>query len=446
MIFISEYFKTQFRLKNRGVLFAILLLSLITVSRQIAAKDLYLLEGRVWEGGQEAGYSLSDNNLIDLLGANLSNAFLNDAGLTNLFSIYTPTSQAQLTLFVGGIPVIASYAANSTTLVFEVPSLNITRSFTGQTRDESATNFANFLEGPEGQEILNKLLQGLAEQSPISPVAGNPNSLQSTMAASTFSVGTGIGILSGPGDMFGLDGADLASTPGGFAEVPNLANAGGDVGFANSDGHKSVFITLPLRYSYYLTNPQYAITLDLPLTYINTEGVRTGTGSFGLSLRVPILDNWYITPSIRAGATGSEGIDAVAIMYSGDISSSYRINWGDLRLNIGNTFGYYETAPVTIGDNTVDYDLQNTVLKNGLSLEGSLGTSLFSRPGVWQVYVVDTHFFGDRLFLEHYNDIGVLVGTRKTADSQSWDAFQLGLAWTTGNKYNAIRANLSYRF
>ncbi|KOR30410.1 hypothetical protein TI04_05915, partial [Achromatium sp. WMS2] len=373
-MFTSKCVKLPFIPSGYGVLPVVLLAALAIFSQQAVSKDLFVLQGTVGGTGGETAY-FSTNQIT-----NLSEA-LGDAGLNRIFSTYTSNSAAQLSLSIGGLPAIASYAANSTTLVFEVPSLQIKLNFTGQTRDESEQQFTDFLKGKEGQDTLTRLLQGLVEQSPVSPVAGNPNSLQSTMAASTFGVGTGIGTLSGPGDMPGSEGTNLAPSPGGIASVPNLANAGGDVGFADSDGYKSVFVTLPLRYSYYFSNPQYALTFDLPLTYINTEGAQTGTGSFGMSLRIPVRENWYISPSARVGATGSVDLGAAAIMYSGDITSSYKIFWGDLQLNIGNSFGYYKTAPLDVGDLHMDYDLQNTILKNGLSLEGSLGTSLFNRPG-----------------------------------------------------------------
>src|SRR5690606_29753700 len=57
--------------------------------------------------------------------------------IDKLLSNYTDTSAAVLQMDVRGLPALASYAPNSPTLTFRIPSLNISETFTGRDRDES---------------------------------------------------------------------------------------------------------------------------------------------------------------------------------------------------------------------------------------------------------------------------------------------------------------------
>ena len=62
---------------------------------------------------------------------------LKSASLETLLPIYTPTSPVLLNINLRGIGVIASFAANSTTLVVQVPDTGANVTFSGATRDES---------------------------------------------------------------------------------------------------------------------------------------------------------------------------------------------------------------------------------------------------------------------------------------------------------------------
>lgn len=393
-----------------------------------SAKELFVLSG---ESMGQSGYFATSS--IEELASAFDNTSLNE-----IFSGYTDTSAVTTDLSVRGLNAHAQYLENSTTLYFQVLSLGIDMQFNGRTRDESQDKFVDFFKGKEGQSLLTKFLQGLVSESPVDPVAGNPNSLQAQMTGQTFGAGTGIGSISDPGSSLGKKGM-----PSG---IPSLLYANGEIGVADAGGYKTTFVTLPLRYSIYFEDPRYALTFDLPLTYMDTEGTQSGVGSFGVSMRVPAADNWYLSPSIRIGATGSEDLGAAALMYSADITSLYNIYTDDLKISIGNGLGYYKTAELSFGDTTINYDLTNQALKNGVSVEGSAGFTLLGRPTSWQAYLVDTYMFGDKLYIDHYDELGVVVGSRESMDGQNWDALKLGLSWTFGDNYNAFKMNFGYRF
>jgi hypothetical protein len=71
---------------------------------------------------------------------------------------------------------------------------------------------------------------------------------------------------------------------------------------------------------------------------------------------------------------------------------------------------------------------------------------LFDHPLSWEVFVVDTYFAGDRLAIQHYDEVGASIGTRRVAGQQAWNAARLGLIYTFGDSFNMVSLRGSYRF
>jgi hypothetical protein len=352
-------------------------------------------------------------------------------------SVYTSTSAATAILNIRGVTAVASFLPNSTTLTFSMPSAGVNTSFTGATRNDSENDLLNFLTRNGGSEAT-RVLQALVAGSPIDPVAGNPASLQNTMAASDFAIGTGIG----------LNGvtAPAVGPTGTLLQQPNLVALGGDIGEFNLDGYTSTVVTLPLRYTIAFDDPRYALTLDMPLTYVNTQGASSFFGSLGASLRIPLLTNWYLTPGVRAGAAESTDLGAAAIEYSGGVASQYDIFYHDLMITIGNGLSLVKTAPLSVGNVNVNYNLTNELWNNGVQVEGSLPYTMYGNPTSWQAYVVDTYVTGSQVFINHYDEIGFTVGTRHGMNSQDWDSFRIGAGVAYGDRFSAYKAGFTYRF
>lgn len=76
--------------------------------------------------------TVRDPNLVDL------SRDLKTSAIEELLPIYTPTSPVSIDINLRGINALTSFAANSTTLVVEIPQAGITQTFTGGTRDEEA--------------------------------------------------------------------------------------------------------------------------------------------------------------------------------------------------------------------------------------------------------------------------------------------------------------------
>lgn len=373
----------------------------------------------------------SANTITDLVNK------LSDQNLSAIVSSYTNTSAADAILNIRGLTAFASFPADSTALHFSVPQAGVNVTFTGATRNDSEQKLLDFLI-KNGGSLATKVLQALVADSPVDPVAGNPASLQNSMAFESFSIGTGIGLNSPPSSVEGPHGI--------LVRQPNLVQVGGDVGILNSGGYRSTVATLPIRYTIPFSNPRWALTIDAPITYVNTQGDASYYGSFGISLRTPILRHWYLTPSIRVGAVGSLDLGAAAFEYAAGIASRYDIYFHDLMITIGNGVSLVHTTDLSVGNVHVNYDLSNQLWNNGVQVVGSLPLNLFGDPTSWQAFVVDTYVTGSKVYVDHYDQIGFTVGTRRQLNSQDWNTFRVGFEVTIGSHFNAYKLALTYRF
>jgi hypothetical protein len=380
----------------------------------------------------------------------LANA-LRTQNLTSIVNSYTDISAASATMLIRGLPATASYQANSTALRFVVPAAGVDITFNGATRDDSQQQLKDFLL-KNGGSLATKLLQALVANSPIDPVAGNPNSLENLGASNDFGVATGIGLGAEP-----IPGPN-AGPKAGLLGQPNLISLGGDLGVSRSGGFTSEIVTLPFRYIIPLKDPRYAVTIDAPISYVNTEGASSYFGSIGVSVRIPISGTWFISPSIRYGASGSVDLGAGAMQISGGVASRYNIYFNDLSVTVGNGVTVARTLPLSIGSVSVNYDLTNVLLNNGVQVEGSLPTLIYGRPTSWQAYLIDTYVAGSDVYINHYDEIGASFGTRHGVNTQNWDDLRVGVAFIYGtgsgtgtlsgksHDYQSLKLQLSYRF
>ena len=186
----------------------------------------------------------------------------------------------------------------------------------------------------------------------------------------------------------------------------------------------------------------------MPLSYLRIAGMNTAQGSFATTFRLPVtaVPNWYLSVGARAGLSSSPGLSEGAFAYSGTVASLYNIYLGDYKLAIGNSVGVIKTAALRVAGLTNGPVLTNYPIINGLSLEGSLPFTMFDRPASFEAYVVDTYFAGDGLFLQHWDEVGLSIGTRRRPGDQSWQNFRVGLSYTFGRDFNMIGLRGSYRF
>lgn len=350
--------------------------------------------------------------------------------LSKFLGFNDPNAAVDLDVNLRGILANASFAANSTTLVVEIPQADITASFTGGTREESIALFKESIQdgGPR-----HRLLRAYSRYSPIDPIAGNPNSLQARMADADYDLAT----------LYPLRGCDCC-----FALQPNRHYfqlglefvRGFSKGFETSSG------TLPLRYSYSPCNT-YALIIDAPLTYNKNGGASSLLGSVGVGFQFPLNPRWTITSIARLGSGGSVDLCTGSALASFGINSHYILPVSHYLFGITNYASYNLSTNLWVSGINLNYHLHNFIFKNGISLTSCKGFSLCKRTVNYRVFYVNTCFTYDSLYINHYNEIGGDLIMRCINPCLRYDSLAVGYAYQFGEKdYKGHSFRVIYQF
>lgn len=329
-----------------------------------------------------------------------------------------------------GLPVNLSFARNSTQLVFQVPSIGIYEVFDGGTRDASNDLYEDYMKR-NGSKIQKELIA----VSPFDPVAGNPASLQSQMVLGDFNAGMNTSI----------NAQYDALSPGGyFGVAPRF-------GSYTVNGLTQNILTLPISYTYTFSNYDRLI-LRLPLNYMEVDGAASYQGNISLGYRKNILPIWSVTPAVSYGLTGSSDQGAVGQILSASMTSDLLVYDNDrVRVSMGNMVGHYITLPIDAKGYKSDYDLENTIVRNGLLFSIPLQKRFLNREFSVDFFITDTRFFGDELYSEYYQEIGVSIGPLRSKSkldpNLSSHPFGLGIKYVTGDgDIDGFEMNFAYRF
>ncbi len=372
-----------------------------------------------------------DGGAISVLGTNKARRIPDLFSTRRLLSIdpgYSPTDAVLAELDVRGLRALLGFGANSTALRLLIPgAVDVT--FDGGSREASRKQLEKWLEGdfssstaPGGK--LTKFLQALVERSPVDPVAGNPNSLQSRMFAADWRMGT--------------SGESHTWVEGWPLKTHFRADLG--AGYFDADGYDVAAIDLPLHFA--LDFQRVALLVDVPIAATSTQGAWSGMGSGGLGVRVSPVKWWSITPAARMGAVGSVDLGGLAAMYSASLTSHVRIPVGLFAVGIGNMAGVAQTIDsIEVGGYGLAYELTNWTMRNGGYIEGFTGIDFLGAGIGWRVYGSDVRFFGDDLYMDSYAEVGAGLGA---------DAILMGLgldiSYLFGRNYGGLSARLSARF
>lgn len=350
---------------------------------------------------------------------------------------YTDTSLATATIDFRGIDILARFPTAGPEVIFSIPAIGFSRTFDAQsTRDGNQQDFVDYLEANE-DDLLQQILGYLVAETPIDPVAGNPSSLMSNMVQSDFSLGSPIG--GGSRLTIGTrEDDDGRRSVLGFAARFNR--------FTAEDRTIQSF-TLPLSYAVPVTGGGRALLIDLPLTVVDTDGALSYATSLGVGFKVPVTGRWTLTPVARIGATGSIDLGALAAIYSASLTSNYEFGAGGWTFDIGNSVAYLSTVPIDTGDTDFNYDLNNTVIRNGVGARRDANFPILGQRGQWQLGVVNTQFYGDDLFVTNATDFSLSLATQKLRNSVVFEQLALGISYTiTNTDYSGFGLNFGYKF
>jgi hypothetical protein len=342
---------------------------------------------------------------------------------------YLPTDSVSALLDLRGLRAELGFEAGSSSLRFRVADAGIDVSFDAGDRDASLSQFEDWLQGDFGgalspKSLSTKLLQAFVAHSPVDPVAGNPNSLESRMFAADWRMGT-------TGRIHGWSEG---------AAIPNVFRFDLGAGYYDADGWDVASIDLPLHFS--IGAERLAVLVDVPVTFTSTHGAWSGMGSGGLGLRVAPFDWWALTPAVRVGGVGSLDLGGLAGMYSGTLTSHVRLPFGPLVFGIGNMGGFAKTIDsIEVAGYSLAYELTNWVTRNGGYVEGNVGIDVLGAGLGWRVFGSDVRFFGNDLYMDSYAEVGAGLGAGATL---------LGLgvevSYLFGRDYEGVSARLGLRF
>lgn len=356
--------------------------------------------------------------------------------LVGLVNTYTPISSATIDIGFRGLAISFLANANSPAMTLKIPSINESIIFDKKpTRDENIDDMKNYLKGSTGSDIVRRFQQQLAKVSPIDPVAGNPASAQSNAVTSDY------------GRSFTSFASNIKKSANSNMNeaVNNLFGANIEVGNFSQNGVSTQSITIPFSYTIRSDiDPNRQLSFYAPVTVMDSLGSKSYSVSLGTSYRLPVNDEWALTPALGYSITGSNDLGSAAGILGVSVTSQYTMQFENFSMAMGNMIGVYQTNKITVGDYSVDPGIKNTVFRNGLLL--SLPVHIFETPMSLEFDYVNTLYTGTDLYSNKYNEFGIALGTNKNAGSKR-SYIRGSLTYLMGeNNIKGTRLNLGFWF
>lgn len=400
--------KKFFNTKNAALVFATLCFA------NTAKADMFTLHLQQGNIEETRGFE----SVIDLFDR------YEDGTLDSIISGYDDTKASFGQIDFRGIPMTLRFDDNAV-LTFNVPDADIhNMTFDGGSQEESFQLLKDWLKNNK-DGLMKKILKAGVEKTPYDMVAGNPNSLMATMTDNSFQRAGG-GVL------------------GNFVSYisPNASQHSFDF---DGDTKKAKVYSLPLAKTFNFGNSGYALLFDMPLTYADMDGSVSYAAQLGLGLKIPVINNnkmsWNLIPAGRVGAIGSEDMLSGGILYSGTLTSDLQIPVGNFTYGLTNMVGYIRDYSLKVDDYEIEYDLQNTIFKNGVSVRWD-----FADKWALNGSYAYTFYSGSELFIDDYHDTGVAL-VRKFDKGSFFSGMALVGNYAFGsNDYQAYRVGINLLF
>ena len=281
-------------------------------------------------------------------------------------------------------------------------------------------------------------------ETAMDPVSGNPVSQFYSMSIRSFETGLAL-------DDPARASADGTVTPeyGGIdvgQENVGVFGVGVQYGRFSTDGTDAESWTLPLYHTFLLGDSGYAINVDVPLAYSTIEDDSFFSGSGSLGVRIPVLQGqWALTPAFRIGLVNSNDLQAGVFSYGGSLTSDFRFRIGQAAFQVGNMVSHFRATEATfLQDDTLSYDPQNTIIRNGMAM--TYPFQAYGQDLTGTIFATDTRFFGDDAFVEQFNEFGFVVGWERPSFTSLTDRVRLGATYTRNEEGNGFKLNMGYRF
>jgi hypothetical protein len=408
-----------------------------TLAAPLASGSVFDLTVNVGGSYNAANDSISGGLSSATLGVRTVSEMFDSTDRTRLNAIngsYSDQSASVIRLGYRGLPIVLTTSAGSPAVTMLIPGLDVAQVFNAKsTRDDNVRDIREFLKS-SGGDLLNRLQQLLAKTSPVDPIAGNPTSMQSRMVGDDFDRN------------FTQQATNIKAEPGlGLTSSNNLIGVGASFGSFTQGGVTSKVVTLPLSYtSRSDIDPRRQLTIYAPVTVSDVAGAKSYGVNFGAAYRIPVNDEWALSPAVGYGVAGSVDLGSAAAMMAASLTSQYTVRRDGYDIAIGNMIGVYQSSKFSAGGYSFDPKIRNTVLRNGVMV--SVPITLMGSRLAYEVSLINTQYSGTSLYSRSYNEVGLTLGTNKGANSAR-SYLRAGLTYLTGqNGIRGSRVNVGYWF
>lgn len=450
-----QHFK---RRQTFGSVFMLGYVALAFTAAPAAAQQQDLSDGKIFALtiGVNSTYDVATNTLIggsqnSQPGVATADELFEQLKARNLKALnpsYNDNSASVARVGYRGLPMITSTRQNSPVIEFFVPSLNRRVVFDAKpTRDGNRSDLEAYLKS-EGGGILNDIQKQLAKVSPIDPIAGNPNSLQSQAVTTDYDrsfTASATNIQAAPSSSTTSSTSGTAVGKPSGAGSSNLSSVGLNVGSTSQGGVRSTAISVPLSYTFRADiDPGRQITLYAPITVVDTAGAKTVAVNLGASYRYPITLDWALTPAIGYGVSGSPDLGAAAALFTTSLTSHYVMRMDGYDIAFGNSVGLYKTSKFSNSSYSSNPGITNTVYRNGILV--SMPTNFMGTKMAYEISYINTLFTGTDLYSKQYNEIGLTIGNNKNANNAR-TYLRAGVSYLRGqNGIRGFKFNVGYWF
>lgn len=344
---------------------------------------------------------------------------------------YTESSKATFTFAVPSETLTLRYRTASTGVALRDETGALLARFNAGDRTASEAELMAFLRARYAKDTTALKLK--VAHTPSDPVAGNPASLMSQMASASFGNGTDIG----PSP---LTGGNRARGTASYNHLGISLQSG----HYSGPGYSADVTSLPLSYAFALDDPRWAVKINAPLNFTTINGQEYVSGSVGVGLRMPVTDDWTLTPELRIGAVRDSNSGITGVLANASIMSNYRV---DLKNGYGLVFGNGLTYSKSLKSTGTTYGLSNVINKNGVEVFGPFQHQLYGLPTNWQFSVVHTLVGGSPTFIDEWTDVSLSLGTIGSKNGVTWDSVRIGLTYTHANRgVQGLNINFGYEF
>jgi hypothetical protein len=418
--------KTRTKMINATLSLALLAMSGSATAACSLPTGLFSLGVEV-NGACQAVSAQTAENLFDKL---------TGVDLKAINTAYTNTAAATLAIGFNSLPITLTAAGNSTTVTLSIPAIGVNYTQTKATRDDSLSAIVDDIK-KNNPNLLSDIMKYQAANSPASPITGAggliPSAVSSDFNSNFTDSATNI---AAP--------ASVASQATSNKSTSNLMGIALQYSSLTVGDSKSKVTTLPLSYTYRNDiDPRRQLTISLPITYIDTDGAKSGIIGLGMSYRFPMNDNWTLTPAFKISGVGSLDMATVAGLTTYSLTSTYIWALKDFDVAMGNMLSHSSTMKLQAGDYGVDPGISSTAFRNGVML--SQPVEMGGKRLSVEYSLIDTRYSGTKTFMTDSQEIGITIGTNKNAFS-SRSFLRGGLSYMTAKNSHGITFNLGYWF